>query len=102
MNENYTAILRKIDNEYVAVCLELDVTARGADLKEIEKHMHAAIEGHFQDLVEYPDTPTIEVTTEELSLFLKETPEIDPLPDVTVKKEKNYGLRFFECHEVTP
>ena len=37
MESKYTAIVRKSKFEYVAVCLELNVTARGDDLAEVEK-----------------------------------------------------------------
>gem|GEM_PF-4160988 len=33
----YTAIIRKSQLEYVAVCLELNVSARGEDLPDVEK-----------------------------------------------------------------
>lgn len=34
----YTAIIRKSRLEYVAVCLELNVSARGEDLPDVEKN----------------------------------------------------------------
>jgi len=37
MERKYTAIVRKSKLEYVAVCLELNVTARGDDLADVEK-----------------------------------------------------------------
>lgn len=37
MERKYTAIVRKSKLEYVAVCLELNMTAHGNDLAEAEK-----------------------------------------------------------------
>ena len=39
MSEKYTAIVRKSKLEYVAVCLELNVSARGVDLADVEKNL---------------------------------------------------------------
>jgi len=35
--QEYTAIIRKSKLEYVAICLELNVSASGVDLSDIEK-----------------------------------------------------------------
>ena len=37
MNQKYTAIIRKSKLEYVAVCLELNLSARGETLADVEK-----------------------------------------------------------------
>ena len=42
MERKYTAIVRKSKLEYVAVCLELNVTARGDDLADVEKNLRTA------------------------------------------------------------
>jgi hypothetical protein len=39
MTRKYTAIVRKSKLEYVAVCLELNVSARGVDLADVEKNL---------------------------------------------------------------
>jgi predicted RNase H-like HicB family nuclease len=56
MQRKYTAIVRKSKLEYVAVCLELNVSARGVDLADVEKNLRSAIELYLQDIEEYPDT----------------------------------------------
>jgi hypothetical protein len=38
MRNQYTAIVRKSRLEYVAICLELNVSARGEDLVSVEKN----------------------------------------------------------------
>ncbi len=43
MDERYTVIVRKSKLEYVAVCLDLNVSARGVDLADVEKNIHSAI-----------------------------------------------------------
>jgi predicted RNase H-like HicB family nuclease len=44
MRKQYTAIVRKSRLEYVAICLELNVSARGEDLADVEKNLRSAIE----------------------------------------------------------
>ncbi|MBI3599592.1 MAG: hypothetical protein HY097_02990 [Nitrospinae bacterium] len=44
MERKYTAIIRKSRLEYVAVCLEFNLSARGEDLADVEKNLKAAIE----------------------------------------------------------
>jgi len=40
----YTAIIRKSQLEYVVVCVEVNVSARGEDLHDVEKNLREAIE----------------------------------------------------------
>ena len=44
MKQTYTVLIRKTKLEYVAICLELNVTARGRDLPETETNLKNAIE----------------------------------------------------------
>jgi len=39
MGQIYTALIRKSKLEYVAVCLELNITARGTDIADIETNL---------------------------------------------------------------
>ncbi len=43
MEKKYTAIVRKSKLEYVAICLELNVSARGEDLASVERNLRDAI-----------------------------------------------------------
>jgi len=52
----YTALIRKSKVDYVAVCLELNVSARGVDLADVEKNLRTAIELYLEDLTAYPET----------------------------------------------
>ena len=54
MEQKYTAIIRKSKLEYVGICLELNVSARGDDLADVEKNLKSAIELYLEDLKEYP------------------------------------------------
>ena len=49
MKKTYTAIVRKSKLEYVAICLELNVSARGEDLVSVEKSLRNAIELYLED-----------------------------------------------------
>ena len=73
MERKYTAIVRKSKLEYVAVCLELNVTARGDDLAEVEKNLRTAIELYQEDIKKYPETVSSPISTEEFIEFLKDT-----------------------------
>jgi predicted RNase H-like HicB family nuclease len=52
MQKKYTAVVRKSKLEYVAVCLELNFSARGVELAAVEKNLPSAIELYLQDIVE--------------------------------------------------
>ena len=52
MQKKYTAMVRKSKLEYVAVCLELNVSARAVELAAVEKNFASAIELHLQDIIE--------------------------------------------------
>ena len=73
MQRKYTAMVRKSKLEYVAVCLELNVSARGVDLADVEKNLRSAIELYLQDIEEYPDTVVSSISIEELIEFLQDT-----------------------------
>ncbi|MCK4765442.1 MAG: hypothetical protein KAW12_24785 [Candidatus Aminicenantes bacterium] len=95
--KKYTAIVRKSKLEYVAICLELNVAARGVDLADVEKNLLSAINLYLQDIEEYPDTAAAPISTEELIEFLHDT---EPEWHKETEKEKKFVLRPFEIHEV--
>lgn len=90
--EKYTALIRKSKLEYVAVCLELNVTARGNDLADVEGNLKNSIDAYLEDVKEHPETIVSPISTEELIEFLKDTS-----PD-GLKAGKL--LRPLEVHEV--
>ena len=69
----YTAIIRKSQLEYVAVCLELNVSARGEDLPDVEKNLREAIELYLEDIKENPETVISPMPTEDFIEFLRDT-----------------------------
>lgn len=73
MKEQYTAIVRKSRLEYVAICLELNLSARGEDLAAVEKNLRNAIELYLEDIKEHPETLTSPISTEDFIEFLKDT-----------------------------
>jgi len=90
--KNYTVLIRKSKLEYVAVCLELNISARGVDLVEVESNLKNAIEAYLADVKEYPETVVSPISTEELIEFLK-----DIEPEWIKAKE---FLTTLEVHEV--
>lgn len=95
MERKYTAIIRKSKLEYVAICLELNVCARGHDLANVEKNLKAAIELYLGDVKEHPETVVSPISTEELIEFLRDTE-----PDWYKEPGEGLILRPLEVHEV--
>jgi predicted RNase H-like HicB family nuclease len=95
MGQKYTAIIRKSKLEYVAICLELNVSARGDDLPDVEKNLKAAIELYLEDLEKYPETLRSPIPTDELIEFLRDTE-----PDWYREPSEGLILRPLEVHEV--
>lgn len=95
MQRKYTAIVRKSKLEYVAICLELNVSARGEDLASVEKNLRSAIELYLEDLKENPETFAGPISTEEFIEFLRDTE-----PEWYKEPEEGLLLRPLEVHEV--
>jgi predicted RNase H-like HicB family nuclease len=95
MEQKYTAIIRKSKLEYVAVCLELNVSARGDDLADVEKNLKAGIELYLEDIKKYPETVMSPISTDELIEFLRDTE-----PDWYKEPGEGLILRPLEVHEV--
>ncbi|MCD6266005.1 MAG: hypothetical protein J7K02_08595 [Deltaproteobacteria bacterium] len=95
MRNQYTAIVRKSRLEYVAICLELNVSARGEDLASVEKNLRNAIELYLEDIKEHPDTFVSPVSTQEFIEFIRDTE-----PEWYKEPEEGLLLRPLEVHEV--
>ena len=95
MEKTYTAIVRKSRLEYVAVCLELNVSARGEDLADVEKNLRTAIELYLLDIKEHPETVVSPISTEEFIEFLRDTE-----PEWYREPGEGFILRPLEVHEV--
>ncbi|HOI24438.1 MAG TPA: hypothetical protein PK581_02450 [Caldisericia bacterium] len=92
MNNQYTALIRKSKLEYVAICLELNLSSRGVDLYETEENLKNAIEIYLEDCKENPATVVNPISTDELIEFLRDTE-----PHWLKKKKLQKSL---EAHEV--
>jgi len=95
MEPKYTAIVRKSRLEYVALCLELNVSATGDDLASVEKNLRDAIELYLEDIKEHPETVVSPVPTEEFIEFLRDTE-----PEWYREPAEGLLLRPLEVHEV--
>ncbi|MBI5789705.1 MAG: hypothetical protein HZA78_12710 [Candidatus Schekmanbacteria bacterium] len=95
METKYTALIRRSKLEYVAVCLELNVSARGSDLVEVENNLKAAIELFLEEIEAFPETEVSPLPTAELIEFLKDTE-----PEWYKEPEGRFILRPLEVHEV--
>ncbi|MEW5948573.1 MAG: type II toxin-antitoxin system HicB family antitoxin [Thermodesulfobacteriota bacterium] len=95
MQRKYTAIVRKSKLEYVAICLELNVSSRGEDLASVEKNLRSAIDLYLEDLKEHPETVAGPISTEEFIEFLRDTE-----PEWYREPGEGLVLRPLEVHEV--
>ncbi len=95
MGEKYTAIVRKSKLEYVAICMELNVSARGDNLADVEKNLRAAIESYLEDVKEHPDTVVAPISIQEFIEFLRDTE-----PEWYQEPEEGLILKPLEIHEV--
>ena len=95
MERKYTAIVRKSKLEYIAVCMKLNVTARGDDLAEVEKNLRTAIELYQEDIKKHPETVSSPISTEEFIEFLRDTE-----PEWHKDTGAGFMLRTLEVHEV--
>lgn len=95
MKKKYTAIVRKSRLEYVAICLELNVSARGDDLADVEKNLRAAIETYLSDIEDHPETVISPISTDEFIEFLRDTE-----PEWYNEPREGLILRPLEVHEV--
>jgi len=95
MKKKYPAIVRKSKLEYVAICLELNVSACGKDLVSVEKNLREAIILYIEDVKENPDTIMTPISTEEFIEFLEDTE-----PERYKETENDFVLKPFEIHEV--
>lgn len=93
--KTYTAIIRKSKLEYVAICLEINLAARGADIVEVEQNLKNAINEYLEHLKEYPETEVALISTEELIEFLRDTE-----PVWYKKPLAGFPLKPLEIHEV--
>lgn len=95
MKKKYTAIVRKSRLEYVAICLELNVSARGDDLADVEKNLRVAIETYLSDIEGHPETVVSSISTDEFIEFLRDTE-----PEWYNEPREGLILRPLEVHEV--
>ena len=68
----YTVIIRKSVRELVGICLELNVSARGKDLDELEMNLKNAINDYLDYMRDESIKPT-PIRVEEIVEFLRDT-----------------------------
>ena len=95
MEKKYTAIVRKSKLEYVAICLELNISARGDNLADVEKNLKTAIELYLIDIKEHSETVVSPISTDEFIEFLRDTE-----PEWYKEPGEGLILRPLEIHEI--
>lgn len=68
----YTVLIRKGKFEYIGICLELNVSARGKTISVVEKNLRNAIDDYLIYVKETKLTPH-PISTEDLIEFLRDT-----------------------------
>ena len=78
--ERYTIFVRRDGPNYVAVCLELDISSQGASLEEAQRNMMEAIKEHLDAgrLDELDDQPRSITTNLLREFWLAKTTEMQP------------------------
>ncbi|MCK4249319.1 MAG: hypothetical protein KAV18_03420 [Candidatus Omnitrophica bacterium] len=92
----YTVIIRKSELEYVGLCLELNVSARGVDLPEVETNLKNAIDDYLEYAMETRLSPN-PVPIDELVEFLRDT---SPKGQYTGTKARKCIYQPLELNEV--
>jgi predicted RNase H-like HicB family nuclease len=95
MPRRFTGIVRKSKLEYVAVCLEINVSARGDNLADVEQNLKEAIQLYLSDLKEHPETVSGPMPIEDFIEFLQDTE-----PDWVKEPKEGFILKPLEIHEV--
>ena len=95
MSKKFTGIVRRSKLEYVAVCLELNVSARGDTLADVEKNLKDAIEIYLSDLKDHPETVSEPMPIQEFIEFLTDTE-----PEWYKEPKEGFILKPLEIHEV--
>ncbi|MBI1929523.1 hypothetical protein HYR99_35415 [Candidatus Poribacteria bacterium] len=70
--EKLTAIIRKSEKEYVGVCLEVNVAARGKTIPEVESNLMVAV-NEFLDYARETSLDVEPIPIQELIEFLEDT-----------------------------
>ena len=93
MNKELTTILRKDKSQYIALCLELNVSAFGETILEVKKKLSNAIDIYLEDIIEFPDTIVEAISIEELVSFLRNTESIFKKSDILEHSFNNFEIK---------
>ena len=68
MSYNFTAVIKKEDNWYVAVCAENDVASQGKTIEESIENLKEALELYYESSTEPMQLPKTYISTVEVSV----------------------------------
>ena len=68
MNLSVTVAIQQEDDWYVAKCLENNVASQGESIDEAMANLKEALELHFEDYDEVPESKRLFVTTMEVAI----------------------------------
>lgn len=93
--KTWTVIIRKGSTEYVGICLELNVAARGHDIPDVQKNLQNAIRDYLDCLKHERGIQVQAIPTGELIQFLKDTQ-----PAFLRSRKRAGGMLPLEVNEV--
>ena len=94
-SKTWTVIIRKGSTEYVGICLELNVAARGHDIPDVQRNLQNAITDYLDCLKHERGIQVQAIPTEELIEFLKDTQ-----PAFLRSRNRAPGMLPLEVNEV--
>ena len=92
----WTVIIRRSIQEYVAVCLELNVSARGDDIPDVQRNLQNAIDDYLAYVEGEADAEVLPIPTGELIEFLADLQPAFAQP----RKRKRPRMLPLELNEV--
>jgi predicted RNase H-like HicB family nuclease len=95
MKSRYTAIIRKSKMSYVALCLELNVSACGDTLPEVEKNLKESIELYLEDIQCNKDTVVESIKIDDFIEFLNDTE-----PESNLSFSDKFIFKPYELNEI--
>ena len=93
--KTWTVVIRKGSTEYVGICLELNVAARGHDIPDLQKNLQNAISDYLDYLKHERGIQVRPIPTEDLIEFLRDTQ-----PAFLRSRKRAPGMLPLEVNEV--
>jgi len=91
MSDEYTIVIRKTEDAYIALCMELNICSTGDTLQDVNQNLMDAIKVYIEDIKQYPETVVKPISTKEFIEFLRDTDQND-MNTITGNNLKSYEI----------